>query len=115
MSEGTVDVKKTVLHDWHVDSGAKMMAFGGYDMPIQYQTIFSEHIATRTAAGLFEKRGFTYQGLVEGEQAAEAYGVGGIPHIFLIDREGVVADQWIGFGHEQGAVIEERVLEVLGG
>ncbi len=36
------------------NAGAKMMAFGGYNMPIQYQTIFSEHIATRTAAGLFD-------------------------------------------------------------
>jgi aminomethyltransferase len=44
----------TVLHDWHVNAGAKMMVFGGYDMPVQYQTIFSEHIATRTAAGLFD-------------------------------------------------------------
>ena len=54
MSSQNESDRKTVLHDWHVNAGAKMLAFGGFDMPIQYQTIFSEHLAVRTAAGLFD-------------------------------------------------------------
>jgi aminomethyltransferase len=34
--------------------GAKMVNFGGWDMPIEYSGIISEHMATRTAAGLFD-------------------------------------------------------------
>jgi aminomethyltransferase len=45
---------RTSLHDWHVAHGARMVDFGGWDMPIQYTTITDEHNATRTAAGLFD-------------------------------------------------------------
>jgi aminomethyltransferase len=34
--------------------GAKMVNFGGWDMPVEYTGIISEHLATRTAAGLFD-------------------------------------------------------------
>ena len=46
---------KTVLHDWHVGAGAKMIDFGGWDMPVQYPSgIIQEHLATRRHAGLFD-------------------------------------------------------------
>ncbi|MFH1571898.1 MAG: glycine cleavage system aminomethyltransferase GcvT [Gemmatimonadota bacterium] len=51
MSEPT---RRTVLHDWHTQAGAAMAEYGGFDMPIQYDTIFTEHLATRTRAGLFD-------------------------------------------------------------
>jgi len=45
----------TALHDLHVALGAKMVPFGGYDMPVQYPAgILAEHLHTRTAAGLFD-------------------------------------------------------------
>ncbi|MGB6544245.1 MAG: glycine cleavage system aminomethyltransferase GcvT [Candidatus Acidiferrales bacterium] len=47
-------LRKTALHSTHRRMGAKMMNFGGWDMPIEYSGIISEHIATRTAAGLFD-------------------------------------------------------------
>ena len=34
--------------------GAKMVSFGGWDMPVEYSGIISEHVATRTAVGLFD-------------------------------------------------------------
>jgi aminomethyltransferase len=45
---------KTPLYDWHVQNGARMAPFAGYEMPIQYQGIVAEHTATRTALGLFD-------------------------------------------------------------
>ena len=54
MTENKVEPMETVLHPWHVAAGAKMHEFGGFDMPIQYDSIFAEHLATRTAAGLFD-------------------------------------------------------------
>jgi aminomethyltransferase len=44
----------TPLFDWHVAHGARMVEFGGWDMPIQYTGIVEEHTAVRTKAGLFD-------------------------------------------------------------
>lgn len=44
----------TPLHATHVALGARMMAFGGFDMPVQYSGIIDEHLAVRRAAGLFD-------------------------------------------------------------
>ena len=45
---------KTALTDWHVQNGARMASFAGYQMPIQYTGIVAEHLATRPAAGVFD-------------------------------------------------------------
>ncbi len=46
---------RTALHALHVDLGARMAPFAGYDMPIQYtKGILSEHLHTRAQAGLFD-------------------------------------------------------------
>ena len=46
---------QTVFHDRHVALGAKMVEFGGWDMPIMYPSgIVEEHLATRREAGLFD-------------------------------------------------------------
>ena len=36
-------MKKTILHQNHIELGARMGEFGGWDMPIQYQGILKEH------------------------------------------------------------------------
>ena len=46
---------RTVFYDKHVSLGAKMVEFGGWDMPVQYETgIIQEHLSTRKRAGLFD-------------------------------------------------------------
>jgi len=45
---------ETPLHGRHVALGAKMVSFGGWDMPLQYAGITEEHLAVRQAAGLFD-------------------------------------------------------------
>jgi aminomethyltransferase len=54
--EHAVDVplKKTPLNARHRSSGAKMMPFSGWDMPIEYSSVVDEHLAVRTRAGLFD-------------------------------------------------------------
>ena len=47
----SADLLKTPLHALHIELGAKMVPFGGYDMPVQYATgILTEHKHTRAAA-----------------------------------------------------------------
>lgn len=48
------EMKKTCLHQHHVDLGAQMSPFGGFDMPIQYKGIVEEHNAVRNACGVFD-------------------------------------------------------------
>lgn len=49
------ELKKTALHGQHVDLGAKMVPFAGYDMPVQYPMgVKGEHLHTREKAGLFD-------------------------------------------------------------
>ena len=50
----TAQLRKTALNSTHRRMGAKMVNFGGWDMPVEYSGIVGEHIATRTAAGLFD-------------------------------------------------------------
>ena len=47
-------MKKTPLHAQHLELGARMGEFGGWDMPIQYAGILQEHNQTRTKAAVFD-------------------------------------------------------------
>lgn len=47
-------LERTPLHSVHCASGAKMVDFGGWDMPVQYSSILEEHHSVRKAAGLFD-------------------------------------------------------------
>lgn len=48
------NLKQTPLTAWHRAKGAKMAAFAGFDMPIQYEGIIAEHNHTRQSAGIFD-------------------------------------------------------------
>ncbi|WP_299829020.1 glycine cleavage system aminomethyltransferase GcvT [uncultured Roseobacter sp.] len=49
------ELARTPLHGLHVELGAKMVPFAGYDMPVQYPMgVLKEHLHTRAAAGLFD-------------------------------------------------------------
>ena len=56
MAEATTDtpLRKTPLHARHIQHGARMVPFGGWDMPVEYSGISDEHLAVRTRAGLFD-------------------------------------------------------------
>ena len=48
-------LRRSPLHDVHARSGAKLVPFGGWDMPLQYETgTVAEHMACRTGAALFD-------------------------------------------------------------
>lgn len=54
-TQTTEDLLKTPLHGLHVELGAKMVPFAGYDMPVQYKLgVLGEHLHTRDRAGLFD-------------------------------------------------------------
>ena len=53
-TSAAVELRKTALNSIHRRLGAKMVNFGGWDMPLEYSGIIAEHEAVRTRAGLFD-------------------------------------------------------------
>lgn len=55
MTEATTEnLKRTPLYESHVKSGAKIVPFAGYEMPVQFEGVMAEHLWTRENAGLFD-------------------------------------------------------------
>jgi aminomethyltransferase len=69
----SVGERASPLRDVHVELGARLTRFAGWDMPLQYEGIVAEHNSVRTAVGLFD---VSHLGklVVEGEGAGEAVG-----------------------------------------
>ena len=105
-----MDNKKTCLYDRHLALGAKMVPFGGFEMPLQYTDITDEHNAVRTSCGVFD---VSHMGevVVEGKEAEKF-----IQHIFTNDVAGLDAGK-IQYGmmlHENGGTIDDLLVYKMG-
>jgi aminomethyltransferase len=70
MTVTTEILRRTPLHALHVELGAKLVPFAGYEMPVQYPAgILKEHLHTRAKAGLFDVSHMG-QGFLAGDTAA---------------------------------------------
>ncbi len=68
------EYRRTSLHQLHIDLGAKMVPFAGFQMPLQYKKgIIHEHLHTRSQAGFFD---ISHMGqvFISGETAAQELG-----------------------------------------
>src|SRR6185369_8390736 len=64
-------MKRTPLYETHQRLGAKLIEFGGWEMPVQYTSITDEHLTVRKAAGLFD---ISHMGeIMVGGPAAESF------------------------------------------
>ena len=98
--------KKTCLYDKHVALGALMSPFAGFEMPIQYSNITDEHVAVRTACGVFD---VSHMGevTVKGPDA-ERY----VQHIFTNDVKGA-PDGQVFYGmmcYENGGTVDDLLV-----
>jgi aminomethyltransferase len=50
----TAALKRTPLHEQHVAAGARLAPFAGWEMPVRYEGVRSEHLAVRSACGVFD-------------------------------------------------------------
>ena len=118
---------RTPLYDLHVKMGAKMVPFGGWEMPLQYTSIIEEHMAVRKAAGIFD---VSHMGdiIVKGNGARELMArlltndVEDLPvdkgiYCHILNDEGRIIDDTIVYHFEEGkylmvpnAATTERVL-----
>ena len=66
-------LRRTALYDLNLDSGAKMVPFAGYEMPVQYGLgVLGEHLHTRTKAGLFDVSHMGQARLIASDEDADA-------------------------------------------
>lgn len=111
-------LERTPLHALHLELGAKMVPFAGYDMPVQYPDgILKEHLHCRAAAGLFDvshmgqavidgaDRVAALEALVPGDVAALA--PGRMRYTMLTDDSGGILDDLM------VTATEDRLLVVL--
>lgn len=64
--------QQTALYAKHLEAGAKIVDFGGWDMPIQYRSLIEEHTAVREHAGVFD-----------------------VSHMTIVDIAGPDAETWL--------------------
>lgn len=107
----TQQLQQTPLHALHIEAGAKMVPFAGYDMPVQYKLgVKKEHLHTRDAAGLFD---VSHMGQLrlQGEKAA-AFLESLVP-VDIIDLP-VGNQRYAFFTNEQGGIMDDLMVANLG-
>jgi aminomethyltransferase len=106
-SNDSAELLKTPLHALHIELGAKMVPFGGYDMPVQYKGgILAEHKHTRAAAGLFDVSHMG-QVLLKGEGAAAALET--LVPVDVVDLP-VLKQRYAFFTNEQGGLLDDLMI-----
>src|SRR4051795_12190540 len=110
MAAGPGMLRRTPLYDRHVAAGARLVGFAGWEMPVQYAGIRSEHVAVRTGAGVFD---VSHMGEVETTgPGAEAF----LQRILSNDVEKIAADgaQYSVLTKEDGGVLDDLFTYRLG-
>ena len=103
---------RTPLYNLHIELGAKMVPFAGYEMPVQYPSgIIKEHNHTRSQAGLFD---VSHMGQVRlsGPDAAAALET--LVPVDLIDL-GVGKQRYALFTNAQGGILDDLMVTNSGG
>lgn len=98
--------RRTPLYDCHVAQGARVIDFGGWAMPVQYESILEEHNAVRSAVGLFD---VSHMGEVEfvGPGALSA-----VEHLVTNDVRKLVDGQarYTVVCYEDGGIVDDCIV-----
>ncbi len=101
------DLNRTGLYDLHVELGAKMVPFAGWEMPVQYPMgVMKEHLHCRSAAGLFDV-GHMGQVILRGDSAARA-----LETLVPMDIEGLGEgrQRYAFFTNEAGGILDDLMV-----
>jgi aminomethyltransferase len=102
-------LQRTPLHDRHVELGARLVPFAGWEMPVQYEGVIAEHRAVRTDCGVFD---VSHMGEleVEGPRAAEL-----LQSLLSndLDRIDVGEAQYTLLTNERGGIVDDLIVYKL--
>jgi aminomethyltransferase len=109
-------LKRTPLHALHLELGARMVPFAGYDMPVQYKAgVLKEHLHTRAAASLFDVSHMGQIALRAKSGAAEDAGLA-LERLLPADLAGLKPGRmrYSYFTNAQGGILDD-LMAVSGG
>ncbi|MCY7261497.1 glycine cleavage system aminomethyltransferase GcvT [Pseudomonas protegens] len=107
----TETLLKTPLHSLHLELGARMVPFAGYDMPVQYPLgVMKEHQHTREHAGLFD---VSHMGQIRLSGANAAQALETLVPVDIIDLP-VGMQRYAMFTNEQGGILDDLMVANLG-
>src|SRR6185437_12698793 len=110
IAEANTTLRKTALNAVHRQMGAKMVDFGGWDMPVEYSGLIAEHMAVRTVVGLFD---VSHMGdiLIRGPQALDA-----VQHISMNDASKLQRRQahYSALLYPEGTFVDDVIVHKLG-
>jgi aminomethyltransferase len=109
-AEANTALRKTALNAVHRQTGAKMVDFGGWDMPVEYSGLIAEHMAVRTGVGIFD---VSHMGdiLIRGPQALDA-----VQHISMNDASKLQRGQahYSAMLYPEGTFVDDVIVHKLG-
>lgn len=107
----TETLSKTPLHALHIELGARMVPFAGYDMPVQYPLgVMKEHLHCREKAGLFD---VSHMGQIRLTGANAAKALETLVPVDIIDLP-VGMQRYAMFTNEQGGILDDLMVANLG-
>src|SRR5579883_433858 len=109
-TETASTLRKTALHATHRAHKAKMVDFGGWDMPVEYSGLIAEHMAVRTSVGVFD---VSHMGdiLIRGPQALDA-----VQHISMNDASKLQVGQahYSALLYPEGTFVDDVIVHKFG-
>ena len=101
--------KRTQLYNEHVRLNAKIIDFGGFDMPVQYSGIKDEHTAVRDKAGLFD---VSHMGefFVSGPQAAKLLNKVTLANVSKLEPGKA---KYTAMCYEDGGIVDDLLVYML--
>ena len=107
----TEQLSKTPLHALHLELGARMVPFAGYDMPVQYPLgVMKEHQHTREQAGLFD---VSHMGQIRLTGANAASALETLVPVDIVDLP-VGMQRYALFLHDKGGVMDDLMVANFG-
>jgi aminomethyltransferase len=111
LNMSTESLLKTPLHALHLELGARMVPFAGYDMPVQYPLgVMKEHQHTREHAGLFD---VSHMGQIRLSGANAAQALETLVPVDIIDLP-VGMQRYAMFTNDQGGILDDLMVANLG-
>ncbi|MCU1715722.1 glycine cleavage system aminomethyltransferase GcvT [Pseudomonas sp. 5P_3.1_Bac2] len=107
----TENLAKTPLHALHLELGARMVPFAGYDMPVQYPLgVMKEHLHSREQAGLFD---VSHMGQIVLRGAGAAKALETLVPVDILDLP-VGMQRYAMFTDAQGGILDDLMVANLG-
>jgi aminomethyltransferase len=102
---------RTPLYDLHLELGARMVPFAGYEMPVQYPAgVLKEHNHTRAQAGLFD---VSHMGQIRLSGAEAAHALESLVPVDIVDLS-LNSQRYAMFTNENGGILDDLMVSRQG-